>query len=87
MTGIDWKRMVPALLLAGALLGAAAPAQKVQGKAAAGKEAKEGAKPKRIIGLDWYSSLDDAIAANRAGQKAGRPILYLRLLGDLEGFT
>lgn len=47
-------------------------------------------KPKRISGVDWYSTLDGARKAAAPAPKErrkARPILYLRMLGDLAGKT
>ncbi len=51
--------------------------------AAAGTKAD---KPRLIAGVNWYDSLASAKKV-AGGRKAPRPILWLRVLGDLAGKT
>ena len=44
-------------------------------------------KPKRIGGLSWHASLDAAKAAAAPERGKEKPILWLRMLGDLAGDT
>lgn len=62
---------------------AAAAAAEFQQVRVAGRALKDAVR--RVVdGLDWYEDLDDALAA---GAAAGRPVLWLDALGDLEGFA
>ena len=45
-------------------------------------------KPKTLYGLSWHSELPRAFDAARGGAKrAPKPVLWLRMLGDLAGKT
>ncbi len=84
-----WKSALGILALAG-ILGASPLSAQTPQRAEVAATAKKPAldlKTKRIIGLDWHGSLEAAIAANEKRPKEARPILFLRVLGDLEGKT
>jgi hypothetical protein len=51
------------------------------------KTVKKDMKPEKIRGLYWHPSLEGAIAANKKIKGAGKPIFFLRMLGDLKGKT
>lgn len=57
---------------------------------AAGKKVAKAPVPKvrTLYGLDWHGSLDSAqrAAAPQEG-KPGKPVFWLRMLGDLNGFS
>jgi len=44
------------------------------------------AKPRRVAGITWHDSLASAKKA-ATSRKAARPIVFLRVLGDLAGKT
>ncbi len=51
------------------------------------KATKKALKTERIRGLDWHSSLEAAMAANRKSKGKRRPIFFLRMLGEMKGKT
>lgn len=66
------------------------PADTKRPARAAGKKAAKAPLPKvrTLYGLDWHGSLASAqqASAPQAG-KAGKPVFWLRMLGDLNGFS
>ena len=67
------------LVMAIAIPIAAAPPAKPADK---GKQ-KVGAEVKHLYGLDWHTKLDTALKSSASDAK---PIMVLRVLGDLDGF-
>ena len=58
-------------------------------RSTAKKTAKSTAsKVRTFYGIDWHSSLESAQQAAAAREeKAGKPVFWLRMLGDLNGFS
>ena len=53
----------------------------------ASKPSGKALKTERIRGLDWHSSFEAALMANRKSQSKKKPIFFLRMLGELTGET
>ena len=73
-----------AVVLTVALTAAAAPPAKPTDK---NKEKTPQAEVKHLYGLDWHTKLDAALKT-AAGDTtvADKPVMVLRVLGDLDGF-
>ena len=53
------------------------------------KAARADAKPATLYGLRWYPSLEQALekATSQSRKNRPKPVLWLRMLGDLAGET
>jgi hypothetical protein len=70
-------------------LAAAALGQDPRSKKAPGKnDQPDQSRPRALYGITWQPTVEAALkqASSRSAQDATRPVLVLRLLGDLSGF-
>jgi hypothetical protein len=71
-----------------------APKQTAGNKRAEGAQQPDADRRAALHGIHWHPSLEKALAAaaaakgadGSAGSKKARPVFYLRVLGDLNGF-
>jgi hypothetical protein len=78
-----WLKAMAVLLLA-VFAAVAAPPAKPSDKS---KDTSARTTVKHLYGLDWHTKLDAALK-QAAGDKTGgeKPVMVLRVLGDLDGF-
>lgn len=81
-----------ALSALGAVLLSVAPAAEAGGENDARSPAQRGAKDERLAtrdlwGLKWHADWKAATLANRLAPRDARPIVHLRILGDLAAKT